>query len=140
MAWCSGTASAAFAALLASAASATTPANGVWKTTEDGGRVEISDVGGAITGRLLTSAKLNANPGQMDERNADPALRSRTLKGMELFSRMTGKAPLWKGKVYNPLDGKTYSGSVTLLNADTLKLTGCVATVFCRSQTWTRLK
>ncbi len=127
-------------ALLASAAAAATPANGVWRTTEDGGQVEISDVDGAITGRLLTSARLAANPGQLDERNADPARRTRTLKGMELFAGMTGKAPLWRGRVYNPADGKTYSGSVTLVNATALKLTGCVAAVFCRSQTWTRLR
>lgn len=132
----------AFAAgmsLIAASASATTPANGLWRTPEDGGRVEITDVGGAITGRLVGSARLDAEPSQRDEHNADPSLRNRTLKGVPLFSGMLGQSPLWKGKMYSPVDGKTYSATLKLLDAGTLKLTGCVVVPFCRSQTWTRV-
>jgi hypothetical protein len=34
-------------------------------------------------------------------------------------------ADKWKGQVYNAEDGKTYSGSITLVNATTLNLQGC---------------
>jgi uncharacterized protein (DUF2147 family) len=45
----------------------------------------------------------------------------------------------WSGQVYNAEDGKTYSGSITLQDARTLKLEGCVlGGLFCKAQTWTR--
>lgn len=116
------------------------PASGRWRTAENAGVVEVSDCGGGICGRLITSTRLEADPTLKDRNNKDPALRSRTLKGMALFEGMTGGPSLWKGKVYNPVDGKTYSGSVKLAGADTLKLTGCIVFPLCKTQTWTRIK
>ena len=45
------------------------------------------------------------------------------------------------GTLYNPGDGHTYGGSLTLLDPDHLLLKGCVLFgLVCKSQTWTRLK
>lgn len=44
----------------------------------------------------------------------------------------------WKGKMYNPGDGGTYSGSVTVLSDDEIKMAGCMAGVLCRSEKWPR--
>jgi uncharacterized protein (DUF2147 family) len=44
----------------------------------------------------------------------------------------------WDGQVYNSRDGRTYSGSFTLTGANSAELKGCVAAVFCKSETWTR--
>ena len=51
--------------------------------------------------------------------------------------RMEGSAPLYKGTVIDPRDGKSYDGRASV-EGNQLVLTGCVARVFCRSQTWTR--
>jgi uncharacterized protein (DUF2147 family) len=45
----------------------------------------------------------------------------------------------WSGEVYNAEDGKTYSGSFTLTGPDTADVKGCVLSILCKSQTWTRV-
>lgn len=46
----------------------------------------------------------------------------------------------WKGQLFNPENGKLYSGSVTLNSRDQLTLTGCLISFLCQSETWTRVK
>lgn len=45
----------------------------------------------------------------------------------------------WKGDLYNPEDGKTYTGKITLDSADQLTLSGCLVAFLCQSETWTRI-
>jgi uncharacterized protein (DUF2147 family) len=50
-----------------------------------------------------------------------------------------GSADRWEGQVYNAEDGKIYAGSITLVNATTLKLQGCaLGALICKSPTLTR--
>jgi uncharacterized protein (DUF2147 family) len=50
-----------------------------------------------------------------------------------------GTANKWSGQVYNAEDGKTYSGSLTLQDANTIKLEGCIlGGLVCKAATWTR--
>ncbi|KTQ85317.1 MULTISPECIES: DUF2147 domain-containing protein [Aureimonas] len=51
--------------------------------------------------------------------------------------RMDGGAPTYTGTVIDPRDGKSYDGRAEV-KGDKLVLTGCVARIFCRSQTWSR--
>ena len=45
----------------------------------------------------------------------------------------------WTGNAFNPEDGKTYSGKMTL-SGNTLTTSGCVlGGVICRSVTWRRV-
>ena len=37
-------------------------------------------------------------------------------------------------------DGRTYKGSMKLLNPNQLKLTGCIIAPLCKTQTWTRIR
>ena len=47
----------------------------------------------------------------------------------------------WKGKVYNAEDGKTYTGVMTLVNDNALKLEGCVlGGLICKGETWKRAR
>ena len=62
------------------------------------------------------------------------------MKGLPLFEDLTGGPKVWRGKVYNPVDGGIYSGSVTLTSADTLKLTGCIIWPLCKTQVWNRVR
>jgi len=114
---------------------------GDWKTPAKNGVVRVSECGDAICGKIVDGDDIRANPDVKDLNNQDASLRSRPLKGLTLFYGVKGGPTEWSGgSVYNPEDGKTYHGSIKLVDDDTLKLTGCVIAPFCKSQIWTRIK
>lgn len=45
----------------------------------------------------------------------------------------------WKGDLYNPENGKLYSGTITLNNPKQLTLTGCLIAFLCQSESWTKV-
>jgi uncharacterized protein (DUF2147 family) len=45
----------------------------------------------------------------------------------------------WKGDLFNPENGKTYSGTITLNSPKQLTLTGCLIAFLCQSETWTKV-
>ncbi len=130
------------ATLLAAASAQAEPgAVGEWSTHHANGVVRIGECGDALCGKVVASDQIKADPDAKDERNADKSLRGRPLKGLTIFSGVKGGPSEWTGgSIYNPEDGKTYHGSIKLIDADTLKLTGCVFAPLCQSQTWTRIK
>lgn len=134
-------ASAAFALAGAAQAFAASPV-GEWSTPDKHGVVSISECdGGALCGKIVNGDDIRANPGALDVKNQDASKRTRTLKGMTIFYGVTGGPTEWKGgSVYNPEDGKTYHGSIKLVDDDTLTLSGCVWGPLCKSQTWHRIK
>ena len=76
----------------------------------------------------------------VDENNAEASLRSRPLIGLDIL-RIKGTDNPWyfEGEVYNPSDGKTYGGAVTMVGADAMVLKGCALYVFCKEEQWTRV-
>ena len=125
--------------IVATSANAASPADGLWLTPEKHGVVEVYDCGQAICARIVTSDPLKVNPQEKDVRNKDAALRSRPMKGLVVISGMTGGPAVWKGgHAYNPDDGRIYTGSLHLVNPDTLSMTGCVVFPLCRSERWKR--
>ncbi len=78
--------------------------------------------------------------GELDVNNPDPALRSRKLVGIQILDARTPASGSYEGSLYNPKDGKTYSGSLTPKGPDTLEVAGCVLGVLCKRQTWTRVR
>jgi uncharacterized protein (DUF2147 family) len=76
----------------------------------------------------------------LDEHNEDASLRSRPLLGLELLNvKGTDNPWFYEGRVYNPIDGKTYDGSITVVGADTMQLKGCAFMVFCKEEQWSRV-
>ena len=126
--------------LLAASSALASAASGRWRTAENGGVVEVIDCGEAVCGRVVSSLQITADPEIKDAYNKNPALRGRLIKGVALFEDMRGGPTLWKGRVYNPADGGTYSGTVTLISADALRLRGCIVFPLCKTQTWTRIR
>jgi uncharacterized protein (DUF2147 family) len=113
---------------------------GLWRTPTDGGSiVRLEPCGDGVCARIVTSPRLRANPGQTDGRNKDPALRGRAVRGL-LTLQLRYKAPgQWgDGWAYDPTNGGTYRGSMTLTPDGRLRLTGCIVVPLCRTQTWTR--
>ncbi len=45
----------------------------------------------------------------------------------------------WKGELYNPDDGKTYTGKITYDSPTQLTMSGCLVAFLCQSETWTRV-
>ena len=63
------------------------------------------------------------------------------LVGLELFQdyRRTGKGS-WRGRVYVPDMGRSFSSRIVQTRSDQLTISGCVvAGLFCRSQVWRRV-
>lgn len=124
---------------VAGLAHAASPIDGRWQTPVKNGVIEIAPCGDALCGRVVTSDVIKADPGMKDVNNKDAALRDRPIKGLLTLKGFTGGPKEWKGgTAYNPDDGGTYKGSLTLVDANTLKVTGCIVFPLCKTQTWTR--
>lgn len=115
---------------------------GRWNTQKQGGVVEIHRCGQMLCGRVVDGAPLRANPDQRDVNNPDKALRSRKVMGARVLSGFSGGPREWKGgPLYDPESGDgAKKGSLTLADANTLKVKGCIASFLCRTQTWTRVR
>jgi len=110
---------------------------GVWRHPENGSHVEMSKCGDGLCAKIVS---IEDNQ-QTDDKNPDPALRSRPIIGLPIMTgaKKTGPAT-WSGALYNRADGKTYAGTITVKDADSIDLAGCVLSVFCKTLTWTRVK
>jgi uncharacterized protein (DUF2147 family) len=133
-------AAAVVAAALASPALAGDP-TGLWQTPTNGGQVRITRCGQALCGALVTSDHIRAQPNARDEHNKDASQRNRPLRGLTMLSGFTGGPTEWRGgSVYNPADGGTYRGTITMTNDNSLRLRGCIVAPLCKTQTWTRIQ
>jgi uncharacterized protein (DUF2147 family) len=110
-------------------------ATGTWLTASGETRVRIAPCGGNVCGTVVWTK----NAAQKDEHNPNAALKNRNVVGINMITMKPDGNRKWSGSLYNPQDGKTYSGSLSLNDANSLSLSGCVAGIFCRSQTWTRV-
>ncbi len=114
---------------------------GLWQTQTNGGQVEISRCGNSLCGKLVNSDHIKSDPTVKDVKNKDASLRTRTLKNMQMLYDFTGGPSKWTGgKVYNAADGGTYSGTIVLTSANSLKLKGCIVAPLCKTEMWTRIK
>lgn len=99
--------------------------SGVWLRDSGASKVKFGPCGGAMCGHIVW-----LKPG------ADPNAKV----GQRVFFDMKPNgANSWTGHAFNPADGKTYSGKMTL-NGGTLTTSGCVMGIICKSATWTRAK
>ena len=116
---------------------------GEWYNAEKDAVITIFEENNSLSGKItwmLYANDENGNP-KTDPLNPDETLRSRARLGMVMmnsFSHIDGK--VWdNGKLYDPKKGKTYTGMITLKDANTLDLRGYVGfSFFGRSSTWTR--
>jgi uncharacterized protein (DUF2147 family) len=110
---------------------------GEWLVNDRVARIKIVDCSGHLWGVVAWEAR----PGGTDIRNPDPQLRSRPTLGMPILLNMTPTKPnRWEGQVYNSQNGKTYSASITLSDANTLRIQGCVFGFLCGGENWTRFE
>ena len=113
---------------------------GYWATEKHESQINITHCGeDSICGTIHWMREPNdakGNP-RVDSQNEDEVKRKRTLLGLQLIN-MKEDDDHWKGTVYNPQNGKTYSATLKLLSKNEVEVEGCVAYVLCGGQKWTR--
>lgn len=110
---------------------------GNWKNPT-GSVIQIYRCGPAVCARVI--AIRSGAPTRLDARNPNPALRRRSLCGLQIGSgfRLEGPDRAQGGRLYDPESGKTYSGSMAL-DSGKLMLRGYVGfAIFGRTEVWTR--
>ena len=129
----------ASAVALAAAAYAQTAddALGVWENPENKSHTEFYKCGAGVCGKIVRVV----DGQKTDDKNPDPAKRSRPVVGLVIMqgAKQTGPTS-WSGALYNRADGKTYSGTLTVKSRTAVELSGCVAAIFCKTVTFTRVK
>jgi uncharacterized protein (DUF2147 family) len=118
---------------------------GLWFTEDRKGQVRIARCADALCGTIV-ALKDPIDPAtgkpQADTDNEDVSKRGRPVIGIEVVIGMkpTG-SDTWSGQFYSPEEGKTVSGTLTLKDANMLRVSGCLlGGLLCRSEIWTRAK
>lgn len=98
--------------------------SGTWLRDNGNSRVRIAPCGANFCG-TLTWVKDPSGPAKV---------------GQRIFYDMApAGANAWSGKAFNPEDGKTYSGKLTL-SGSTMTTSGCVlGGLICRSVSWSKV-
>ncbi len=113
--------------LAASAAGASAgDATGVWLRDSGASKVRIAPCGGEALCGAIVWLKDASGPAKL---------------GQQVFFDMKPHGDnVWTGSAFNPEDGKTYSGKMTL-SGDRLTTAGCVlGGLICKSVSWTRTR
>jgi len=132
----------AFGLATTSLAAKASDVSGIWAMSNGKVTVKVSDCGGNLCARIVglkePISKIDGKP-KVDRENPDPSLRSRPVIGLSILIGMQpdGNGG-WKGRLYNPDDGGTYSATVKL-DGDQIKVKGCVAGVLCKTNKFVRV-
>jgi uncharacterized protein (DUF2147 family) len=117
---------------------------GEWYTADKDAVVTIFSDGKTISGKTTWMEEPNDSKGnpKLDKENPDENLRSRKRMGLKIMQDFVYKgANVWEdGKIYKPSNGKTYGGTATLVNKNTLELEGYLISLpfIGKTSTWTR--
>lgn len=110
---------------------------GEWLVAKKVARIRIASCENRMWGVVSWEAQAG-----VDAKNPDPKLRERPTLGMPIILGMKPAASgnKWEGEIYSAENGKTYSASISLRDANTLQVQGCVLSVLCGGENWTRFE
>jgi len=115
--------------------------SGTWRLDNGKVTVKVRQCGGEVCANIVGLKEPTYADGsaKIDKYNKNPSLRKRPLMGLSVLNDMkpTGDNT-WQGSIYNADDGRTYSATMTL-SGSTMKLKGCVAGIFCKTNTFKKL-
>ena len=123
---------------------------GVWFNGEKDAQIEIFKCGAKYCGKIVWLKDPNYPEGskdgvpgtpKIDHHNPDPAHQKDPIMGLQIVHDFVHAGEeRWKdGKVYDPKNGKTYSGKMTLVSPRQLDLRGYIGiSLIGRTTTWTR--
>ena len=108
---------------------------GDWHVADKTAVIRIASCGEALCGTIASTL----TPG-IDEHNPDPSMHNRPIVGVQILLGMRlNDLGRWKGEIYNPENGKTYLGYISLTGDDVLRIDGCVlGGLLCGGENWTR--
>jgi uncharacterized protein (DUF2147 family) len=110
---------------------------GVWLNPENQSHVEMYRCGDGLCAKITKVT----DPQKTDDKNPDAAKRGRPITGLVIMENAKKNGSnKWAGTLYNPTDGKSYTGTVTVKSKDALDLSGCMAVVLCKTTSWSRVK
>lgn len=100
--------------------------SGLWLRDNGNSQVRFAPCGGALCGTIAW---------------LKPGVETSSKVGQRVFYDMKPSgANSWSGTAFDPADGKTYKGTMTLSGA-TLTTAGCVlGGLICKSVTWSRVR
>ncbi len=118
---------------------------GIWWNDEKTTKIEVEKKDGKYIGTIVYMIPEKYENGQppKDDENPDPALRTRSVVGLQILENFVfdAKKKEWNnGKIYDPKSGNTYDCYAWLEGNDLLKLKGFVAGIrwLGRSSEWYR--
>jgi uncharacterized protein (DUF2147 family) len=116
------------------AAAAASPA-GDWLVADGTAVIRVAPCGeGTYCGTIAWAPEEG-----VDDHNPDASKRGHSIIGTTILIDMKASGNnRWDGEIYNPQDGKTYSGSIAVGSPDMLRVEGCLL-VFCGGENWTRI-
>jgi uncharacterized protein (DUF2147 family) len=131
-----------FGAMLLSTPALASDAAGTWVSQDGGLKVQLVDCGDRICGRVVWLGEPLDRAGRpkTDTQNPDPAKRARPLIGLPVVRMGPAGRGRWSGTIYNADDGHVYRAHLTVKDAHTAVLEGCMLVVLCRGHTWTRTR
>ncbi|MEO1222028.1 MAG: DUF2147 domain-containing protein [Pseudomonadota bacterium] len=130
----------AFFVLNTSAAFAAEPIAGRWVTEDRDAVVEIKQCGNATCGRIARFLVIPPDGAdQRDINNPDANLRQRKLLGLPILTQFREDGSKWRGRIYDPNNGKSYRSVIQRKGANTIEVSGCIGP-FCQTQTWRRAR
>jgi len=123
---------------------------GVWFNGEKNAKIEINKCAEKYCGKIVwlkepnyPEASKDGTPGtpKLDHNNPDAALKKAPVLGLQIvYDFAFAGDDLWKdGRVYDPKNGKTYKGKMTLVSPQQLNLRGYIGiSLIGRTTSWTR--
>ena len=117
---------------------------GLWFTANDESIIKIAPCGENFCGALIWLKEPDGPDGKpkSDGLNEDPAQRGKPMIGLQILSNLTADQDHWRGKAYNPQDGKTYDITFKVIPdraaGDKAEIEGCVLKFLCKTDVFTK--
>jgi uncharacterized protein (DUF2147 family) len=118
--------------------------SGLWLTKNDASIIKIAPCGTNYCGKIawLKEPKESDGSLKLDRNNKDVTKRSHPMVGVDLLLDLAAAEDRWKGKVYNPEDGKIYDVTFKVNGgkpgSETAELEGCLFRYLCKSESMKR--
>jgi uncharacterized protein (DUF2147 family) len=128
-------AAALFALSFAGTAHAAQPIAGRWLTEDGSAIIQVGPCGSSTCGKIASVVKPRPGAPTTDVNNPDASLRSRSMIGLPILSDFTDAGDEWRGRIYDPRNGKSYKSIVTRGENGTLRVKGCIS-FLCQTQVW----
>src|SRR5687767_4348131 len=120
---------------------------GVWVPKKGDSHVKIEKIGSKYFGKVIWLQNPNEKDGtgpDLDDKNPDKTMRTVPIMGLRVLKDFSyeGEGVFKGGSAYDPNNGKTYCGKITIIDADHIDMRGsiCGLSFLGRTETWVRFK